>query len=352
MSARPVLEQVLRDVDAGVQRPALGDNVDPERFPDGMRYVTPEQTERRKDHLIANADRWEWLADVLDERSRELLRALLGFHLLGHLHARIGPSFAEVRALLAEADDRLIIQRGVTPVGYAGSPATHLFDLTPVGYDIVLESYMLGVQGTFQLQQYRSPIHPEARPAPGDVAIDAGGCFGETALWLAHQVGPAGHVHTLELAPANVAILKRNLERNPRLASRITVTEAALWESSQARLGVGRGGPASMVTAEPSTRADASPVSAISLDELVVAAELDRVDFLKMDIEGAEPAALRGARATLKRWHPKLALAAYHDIDHLWQLPQSLAELDLGYRFALGHFTMHAEETVLYGWVR
>ena len=47
-----------------------------------------------------------------------------------------------------------------------------------------------------------------------------------------------------------------------------------------------------------------------------------------------------------------MALAAYHDIDHLWQLPRFLAARALGYRFALGHFTMHDKETVLYAWAR
>ncbi len=105
-----------------------------------------------------------------------------------------------------------------------------------------------------------------------------------------------------------------------------------------------------MVSPDVSAQADGA-VACICLDDLVAEAELDRVDFLKMDIEGAEPAALRGARTTLERWRPKLARAAYHAIDHLWQLPWFVSELDLGYQFALGHFTMHAEETVVYGWV-
>jgi FkbM family methyltransferase len=186
------------------------------------------------------------------------------------------------------------------------------------------------------------------------VAIDAGGCFGETALWLAHVVGPGGHVQTLEFAPANLGILYANLARNPELGSRVAVTEAALWER-RAELRVDRGGPASMVSAPPTGAGPAAPetdsAAAIALDDLVLDAGLARVDFLKMDIEGAEPAAVAGAAGTLERWRPKLALAAYHDIDHLWQLPWALAEAGLGYRFALGHFTMHAEETVIYGWV-
>ena len=355
MNGRSLLERVFATADAAVGTPALSDNVDPERFPKGMAEVTPAETRARREHLAAAAERWEWLGDRLDPTSRDLLERLLAFHLLGHRHARVGPSAAEVRALLAQADEQLITARDVTPIPYAGSAATHHFDLSPLGYDITLESYMLGVQGTFQLQQYASPGHPEAWPAPGDVAIDAGGCFGETALWLADRVGPDGHVQTLEFAPANLAILRANLERNPGLGSRVGVTEAALWES-RTRLHVDRGGPASMVSAADAVT-DATPtperglVAAVGLDDLVRDAGLDRVDFLKLDIEGAEPAALRGARDTLERWHPKLALAAYHDIDHLWQLPLAVTERNDDYRFALGHFTMHAEETVVYGWV-
>ncbi len=355
MSGPSLLGRVFNTADAAVEAPALADNVDPERFPEGMAEVTPAETRARREHLAAAAERWEWLADRLDPASRDRLERLLAFHLVGHRHARVGPSAAEVRALLAQADEQLITARDVTPIPYAGSAATHHFDLSPLGFDITLESYMLGVQGTFQLQQYASPEHPEAWPAPGDVAIDAGGCFGETALWLADRVGPDGQVQTLEFAPANLAILQANLERNPGLGSQVAVTEAALWEG-RARLRVDRGGPASMVSAAAPQVTDATPapasglVAAVGLDDLVRDAGLDRVDFLKLDIEGAEPAALRGAADTLERWHPRLALAAYHDIDHLWQLPLAMTELDCGYRFALGHFTMHAEETVVYGW--
>lgn len=343
------LGRVFAAAGAALERPALTDNVDPERFPRGMAAVTSEQTRQRMRHLSAHAARWLWLADSLDVTGRELLEALLLFHLVGHRHARVGPSVEQVRGLLAQADAQLITARDVTAIPYAGSRATHRFHLSRAGYDIDLESYMLGVQGTFQLEQYASPTHPEAWPAPGDVAIDAGGCFGETALWLAHRVGASGHVHTLEFAPTNLAILRANLKRNPELAQRISLTPAALWESRLAAVATDRGGPASMVSVE--TGGGGGSVPAISLDELVSEAGLDRVDFVKLDIEGAEPAALRGAGRTLTRWRPKLALAAYHDIDHLWQLPLALAELGCGYRFALGHFTMHAEETVIYAWV-
>ena len=51
-----------------------------------------------------------------------------------------------------------------------------------------------------------------ARPLPGDVVIDGGGCWGETALWLAHVVGPDRvRAHCFEPTPSNRALLADNL---------------------------------------------------------------------------------------------------------------------------------------------
>jgi hypothetical protein len=92
-------------------------------------------------------------------------------------------------------------------------------------------------------------------------------------------------------------------------------------------------------------------VPTTSLDSLVASGELERVDFIKLDIEGAESAALKGAEQTLRRFTPRLALAAYHQFDDMWALMRQIDQLDLGYRFAMAHFTPHHEETVLYAWV-
>ena len=104
--------------------------------------------------------------------------------------------------------------------------------------------------------------------------------------------------------------------------------------------------------ARPSaTDASESPTATtVSLDDLVDRRGLRRVDFVKMDIEGAEPAALAGGAETIARHRPRLALAVYHDVAHPWQLADALEEIAPGYRLALGHFTMHLEETVLYAW--
>ena len=348
-----LIDGLIDRVHTATEAPAFTDNVDPERFPDGMATRTAAESAARLQHLIDHTAELDWLAAKLDPdpHSHRLLADRLAYHVLGHAHARIGPTRADTEALLHTARTQLIARADLSTLRYAGASDSQLFDLGPLGFPIRLESYLLGIQGTFQLQQYRAPHLPDAHPRPGDVAIDAGGCFGETALWLADRVGPTGRVISLEFAPANLRILRANLDRNPIHARRIDVAEAALWERSGERLAIEMAGPASSITrAEPSDARPGNGAGAITvaLDDLVADRHLGRVDFLKLDIEGAEPAALAGATHTLTGSRPRLALAAYHDIEHLWQLPLMIDALGLGYRFALGHFTMHDEETVLY----
>jgi len=70
--------------------------------------------------------------------------------------------------------------------------------------------------------------------------------------------------------------------------------------------------------------------------------------LIKMDIEGAEPDALRGAEATLRRNRPGLAVALYHKPEHLWEIPLWLAGLGLGYRMYLRGHLHSGYELILY----
>lgn len=73
-----------------------------------------------------------------------------------------------------------------------------------------------------------------------------------------------------------------------------------------------------------------------------------KVDFIKMDIEGSELHALQGAASIIKACHPILAVCVYHKKHDLLTIPQYIRKLYAGYRLYLRAYTRYSEELVLY----
>jgi FkbM family methyltransferase len=358
-----LLPEVLgRVVFLALAEPEPG-NYDVERWPDGKPTRTREDVVGTIRYMAEHAEELEWAADRLDADSREVLTQRLVYLTLDHERAHIGPPIEQLEQLTELARSQLQTAERVRGLGYMDAVNqrdylySHRFDLHAIGFPIVLETSMFGVQATYQLQQYWAPDHPEARPRKGDVVIDGGGYLGETALWFAHVVGDTGRVMTFELETGALGIMRENLEANPALASRIEINEHALWDEPGCELPILVSGPGTtLMSGAPDPDADGTGpveqlVSTTSVDALVASGELERVDFIKLDIEGAESQALTGAEQTLRRFRPRLALAAYHEFDDMWALMRQIDQLELGYRFAMAHFTPHHEETILYAWV-
>ena len=366
------MQRLLPEVLGRIAFLALGEpiegNYDVERWPDGKPTRTREDVVGTIRYMAEHAEELEWAADRLDAESREVLTQRLVYLTLDHERAEIGPTIEQLEQLTELARTQLQTAERVHGLGYMDAVNqrdflySHRFDLHPIGFPIVLETSMFGVQATYQLQQYWAPHHPEARPRKGDVVVDGGGYLGETALWFAHVVGETGRVMTFELETGALAVMRENLNANPALASRIEINEHALWDEPGCELPILVSGPGTTLMAgAPGSGADDSAadgsgpveqlVSTTSIDALVASGELERVDFVKLDIEGAESQALAGAEQTLRRFRPRLALAAYHEFDDMWALMRQIDQLELGYRFAMSHFTPHHEETILYAWV-
>lgn len=269
-----------------------------------------------------------------DEQSRDLFVKLLAYRILGHRHVKLprnDPQYWELRNSM----DRYVEKRDtVTQIPVLGS-----LDLLQID-GIRFHCHRLAILNTFLLQQYRC-TRAGVEVESGDVVIDGGGCWGDTALYFAQR---AKRVFCFECIPANLKVLGENLALNPGLRSSIQVVPKALWNRSGETftfeyLGAG---------SRPASSGKGIQVETESIDEFVSKNSLPRVDFIKMDIEGAELEALRGAEQTIRKYHPKLAISVYHDPTHFASIPGWLASLNLGYRLFLDHFTIHSEETVLF----
>jgi len=87
-------------------------------------------------------------------------------------------------------------------------------------------------------------------------------------------------------------------------------------------------------------------IPTITIDEVIDPG--DRITMIKMDIEGAELEALKGAKETIQRDRPKLAICIYHKPEDLWEIPLYIKELVPEYRFYIRHHGFGKSETVLY----
>ena len=88
------------------------------------------------------------------------------------------------------------------------------------------------------------------------------------------------------------------------------------------------------------------PVEMTSVDALL---QGKPVDYIKMDVEGAERETLLGCRQTIAAWKPQLSVAAYHRTGDLWELPLLVKELCPEYRLYLRrHKYVPAWEILLY----
>jgi len=72
------------------------------------------------------------------------------------------------------------------------------------------------------------------------------------------------------------------------------------------------------------------------------------VSFIKMDIEGAEQDAIEGAKKTIKKYHPRLAISAYHKADDIWKIPELILAIRSDYKIYLRHYTEGFTETVIF----
>lgn len=70
--------------------------------------------------------------------------------------------------------------------------------------------------------------------------------------------------------------------------------------------------------------------------------------YIKMDIEGAELEALKGAEETIKKCKPKLAVCVYHNPEHIWQIPFYIKKMLPDYKIYFRHHSNNIIETVCY----
>jgi len=216
-----------------------------------------------------------------------------------------------------------------------------------MGYDLVYYSNSHDVLYTYIDQQYEK-AEASIQIEKGDYIIDAGAFSGGTALYFAHKAGREGKVFAFEMVPENIELFNTNIKKNKDSdIAPIELINKALEEKSGDKFFIYQKGPASLITKEKPENIECAVTTAISIDDFVEENNIQKIDVIKMDIEGAELGALKGAIKTINKFRPKLAICIYHKCDDFETIPKFIDSLDKDYKFYFKHVGINACESVV-----
>ena len=170
---------------------------------------------------------------------------------------------------------------------------------------------------------------------PGDIVLDCGASDGDfTRVALA---AGAAKVVSIEVSPPAIECLRRNLS-SEIAAGRAIVYPKGVWDRDDTlTLNVDDTNfAANSVVMRPGSAHPTIDVPLTTIDRIVAELNLPRVDFIKMDVEGAEVRALSGARETLAKLRPRLAITAEHKPEDEFAIPDAVRKIRPDYHMECG----------------
>jgi len=314
------------------------------------RYVPKNRTihfiEQTSDFLSKYGEKLEFLYNLIeDEESKSLLVDIIAYRLLGKRKVKLDTNTPEFWKLSEEsynyADKSDFIDLNFMDWRLLKTDFSK-YNIPLIMYALPQTMVFYGFLGHYTYKSSSRKIEVES----DDVVFDCGGCYGDTAILFGSKAGKQGKVYSFEFIPSNIEIFNKNLALNKTIEN-VEIVSNPLWETSDLKLFYKDKGPNSNIQYNDFEGSNGN-VLTLSIDDFMERNKVSKVDFIKMDIESAELPTLKGAIKTLSKHKPKLAISIYHSMDEFVDIPAYLDSLNLGYKFYLGHYTIHAEETVIY----
>jgi len=187
---------------------------------------------------------------------------------------------------------------------------------------LILAEYFFPLAGQYSI--------PECEVKENDIVFDIGAYFGFFSYY-AVQKG-AKEVYAFEPNPCAFEILKKHAEL---WSDKIKPFEIALYSSDGFQdLSIPNplAGWSTLREVECSQKVR---VKTVTLDNFVKKEKIERVDFIKIDTEGAEREIIKGAKETIKKFKPKMAIAAYHLPDDKKVIPKLVLSIRDDYKYRL-----------------
>lgn len=196
-------------------------------------------------------------------------------------------------------------------------------------------------------QYFGNDVIPEIE----GVFVDCGAYTGDTLARYLQQVRNENwKYYAFESSKKNAAEIK-DYARRKHVSDRVTVYNLAVWnEATTLFLGNPTNTNEKTSGMVVNGKQGGVKINADSLDHVLLSNEnINSVDIITMDIEGAEINALKGAVKIIKKYHPVLAISIYHQTNHLWDIPYLIHHLDNNYKLYIRHHRWNIADTVCYG---
>jgi FkbM family methyltransferase len=319
------------------------DNYDAERFSfDDVDRSKSFNTEKRVYWLSWFFDNYESLYSAFSlfktERSKRLFLNLLAFRIAGHHSVRISTCFDENSPSFKNYQSiEKFTASDLPAVGAFGNLRHYdfIYDKKRYVADCLGFKYYL-----FRGQYFYTDGEVCIEPSEGDFVIDAGACLGDTAIVFGKAVGENGKVFAFDPVQNHLEVLEHNINQNPDCN-----IQAMPFGLSDADVDCP---PIELQTYSPGFSSRNQNVPLRCLDSLVMTGDIPKIDFVKMDIEGAELSAIKGAASSIRKFKPKLAISLYHKPTDIFEIPLYISKEFSFYEMFIEHYTIHEEETVLY----
>lgn len=173
-----------------------------------------------------------------------------------------------------------------------------------------------------------------------EVFVDGGAYDGDTVLKFLETVGGRyRHIFAFEPDREVFARLRKNMK--PRQLPNLHLVRAGLGKATSEMLFESEGTISGRISKKGKVR-----IQIVPLDKYISFSPT----FIKLDIEGAEPDALSGAKKILAALKPKLAVCLYHRPRHVWEIPLLVRKLNPDYKIYIRHYSETVHETVCYAW--
>lgn len=181
-------------------------------------------------------------------------------------------------------------------------------------------------------------FHKGVQLKKGDICFDVGSNIGTTCLLFSDKVGPNGKIYAFE--PVTHDVLQKNMDENA-IKNVQVIPKAVAEKNGITEIEISDFCLDSSIAHREYKKdyyTNSKNVEVTNLDEFVKLNSIPKVDFIKMDIEGAEELAIKGADKIIKEHRPVWSVSSYHiDAENEPQHPK-LVKLFKSYGYTVNEF--------------